>query len=665
MLTVTINLPLHEPVYVFAILLLIILLAPIVFRIVKIPDIAAYLLAGIIIGPYGFHLLDRDGSIVLFGTIGLLYIMFIAGLELNLKDLNKNWDISIVFGLFTFIIPFVIGFTICNFLLHLNIIATILVSIMFSTHTLVAYPVARKLGIIKDNSVLAAVGGTIITDTLVLLVLSIITGISANEKIPREIIKLAILFIIYLLVIFISYPRIASWFFKNIERDQTVHYIFLLAMVLVSASLAKLIGIEPIIGAFIAGLALNKSVPRNSILLQYVDFVGNILFIPFFLISIGMLIDLHILFQGLHLWYIAALLVIAALFGKWLAAFLTQNIFGYSNVQRNVLFGLTSSHAAATIAVILIGYERNLIDGIIFNAVIVIILVTCLTATFVTEWSGRKLANERSKIQSSEQKLTRKILVPVSNPSTMSELINVAIQMNSYDGEEPVYAVSVVKDDTEAGSKLENIRECLEMDLARYNTLAEKIKLITRIDLSVTNGILLAAKELMITDIIIGWGKKSGALQKILGNIFDHLLKSSLTLYVCHVNNILQNFNQVKIYASKNTEVEPAFSSCMNHIIRLILKKETKITLYSNSESTIQTTTKLFHEKKYKNLHRYILSSSKFESQLYEEETDILNVLFLGRKQYVSYDPAYEKLITSYSLRQNTSNFIIVVPGQD
>ncbi len=658
------SLPLHEPVLVFTVLILTILLSPIVFKIIKMPDIAAYLVTGIIIGPFGFNLIERDSSIILLGTVGLLYIMFAAGLELNRKDFDKNRNNSIIFGLLTFIFPSLTGYFICRYLLHLNSVATMLVSIMFSTHTLVAYPIARKLGIIKDNSVMAAVGGTIITDTLVLLVLSVITGISTNHKLSWEIIRLIGLFIIYLIVIFLSFPPLASWFFKNIKRDRPVHFIFLLSLVFISASLAKIIGIEPIIGAFIAGLALNKVIPKNSMLLHYVDFTGNILFIPIFLISIGMLIDLRILFQGFRIWYVAILLVISALAGKWIAAFVTQKISGFSKAQRNVLFGLTSSHAAATIAVILIGYEKNLIDNIIFNAVIVIILVTTLLASLVTEQAGKRLAQERLTFQATEHRLKRRILVPIANPSTMSDLINFAVRMNGNDAEEPVYAISVVKDDTEAGNNLEHIRECLEMNLASYNLLSEKIRIITRIDLNVTNGILRTAKELSVTDIIFGWGEKTVGMKKLFGNIFDHLIRTTLTLYVCQLNDPIQNFKYVRIFAQKNTEAEPAFGGCIGSIEKFLVKKDIIILFFSNSVSTTEYFVNFFKNRKYKKLRRMVMPDISEDKTLFgRDEPHTLNILFSGRRQYISYNPVYEKKVKLLPYLYPTGNYIYIIPG--
>ncbi|MBN2522222.1 MAG: cation:proton antiporter [Bacteroidales bacterium] len=662
---IAISLPLQQPVYVLTILIVTILLAPVIFRLIRIPDIAAYLIAGIIIGPYGFHILDRDTGIVLLGTIGLLYIMFLAGLDLNMKDFKKSKKASILFGLLTFLFPFIIGFTVSKYIFMLNIRATLLVAIMFSSHTLVAYPIARKLGIIKDVSVLSAIGGTIITDTLVLLILSILTGLTKDNSIMRDIVKLGIAFALYVMVIFYSYPRISKWYFENMKRDRYSHYLLLLSLVCLSASIAKIIGVEPIIGAFIAGLALNKVVPKNSMLFQHIEFVGNILFIPLFLFSIGMLIDLRILFHGIYLWFVAFVLIVGALTGKWLASFVTQKIVAYSRPQRIVLFGLTSSHAAATIAVILIGYQKNIINSTIFNAAILIILITSLVATLITEWGGRKLAGQRNILQLTGRKREERILVPIANPDTMVELIQIALRMNVSETEEPIYALSVVKDDNEAGEKLASIRQNLGQSFDAYNIISEKIKLITRIDLNIVNGIIRAAKELFITDVIIGWGTKSSTAQRLFGNVFDHLIKNNLTLYVCCLNRTFTKIGEINIFLYRNTELEAAFSGCISKISRLFTIKEKKVCFYTNTISTqnaINSFSVSVKRSRYTQT-QLLQNVSEFESVLNDQPENILNIIFLGRKHYISFDLAYEKVISNYTFRNGNKNFILVIPG--
>ncbi len=315
-------LPFHEPLLIFTVLIGIILLSPFLFRLLKIPDVASFIIMGVVVGPYGLNVLSRDSSIELLGTVGLLYIMFMAGLELDPNKLKTSRKSSVIFGLATFILPFLLGFLVTTRLLHLESHAALLVSIMFSTHTLVAYPIVRKLGVNQDVSVLTAIGGTILTDTLVLIILSIVTLDFQGDSVGFEVLKLLVYFSIYTVLIFYSFPKIASWFFKHIKRDRPVHFLFLLFMVCVSSYLAELIGVESIIGAFLAGLALNKSIPRNSYLMNHVDFVGNVLFIPVFLIGIGMLINARILVSGGALWFVSAVLIVTAFAGKWMAGFL-------------------------------------------------------------------------------------------------------------------------------------------------------------------------------------------------------------------------------------------------------------------------------------------------------------------------------------------------------
>src|SRR3989337_198607 len=343
-----IKFPLQDPVPIFTIVLFIILLAPILLRKLRIPSIIGLILAGMAIGDHGFNLIAK-GSIDLFGKAGLLYIMFLAGLELDMAEFKKNKYKSLVFGVFTFAIPLGLGFLLCYQWLHFNFMGSLLVSSMFATHTLVAYALASRMGITKNEAVTITVGGTIITDTAVLLILAVITG-SVDGELNRAFwFKLSGSFLLFAFGVLFGFPFIGRWFFKKIKDDQTTHFIFVFAMVFLAAWLAELAGIEGIIGAFLAGLALNQLIPHTSALMNRIEFTGNAIFIPFFLISVGMLVDLKVLLKGPDALIIAGALTGMAVVTKWLAAFITQKIFRYSATQRNVIFGLSTSHAAATI----------------------------------------------------------------------------------------------------------------------------------------------------------------------------------------------------------------------------------------------------------------------------------------------------------------------------
>ena len=333
-------LPLQNPVLVFCVVLFIILLAPLILRQFKVPGVIGLIISGVIVGPHALNILEKNSAVDLFSTIGLLYIMFIAGLELDMDEFRRNRNKSLWFGLFTFAIPLSIGYPACRYLLGYGEAASFLTAIMFATHTLVAYPIVSKFGISRHQAVAITVGGTILTDTAVLLVFAVIMG-AENGGLTQEFwLRLSTSMVLFLLFMFLVLPRIARWFFSRLESEKTSHYIFVLAAVFFAAFLAQVAGVEPIIGAFVAGLSLNRLIPHSSALMNRLEFVGNALFIPFFLISVGMIVDVRVLTRGTDAVVVAAVLTVVALAGKWLAALLAQVVFRYSGAQRQLIFGL-------------------------------------------------------------------------------------------------------------------------------------------------------------------------------------------------------------------------------------------------------------------------------------------------------------------------------------
>jgi Kef-type K+ transport system membrane component KefB len=659
MVTLVNLLPFTEPVYIFTVLITAIFLSPFLFRLIRVPDVAAFIITGVLIGPYGFNILSRDSSIELLGTVGLLYIMFIIGLELDPEKLRISRRHSVLFGIFTFAFPFLLGLTISRFLLKLEPYPSLFVAIMFSSHTLVAYPIARKQGITSDISVLTAIGGTIITDTLVLIILSMITQEIGGQPFAKQMVRIILLFTIYLLAIFYGYPRIARWFFSNVKRDRPVHFLFLILLVSISSVLAKMIGFEPIIGAFVAGLALSRSIPRNSMLMHHVDFVGNILFIPVFLIGIGMLINIRILFSNVHLWYISLVLIASALAGKWLAAYFTQRSTGMSTIQRNLLFGLSSSRAAATMAVILIGFERKMIDENLLDAAVLIILVTCLTASFLTDRYGKKLVlSGPVKSQDKRDEIT---MVPISNPSSMANLVALAMKFEDQFSPNPIYVLSIVHDDKSTRENLARIRTALEGNVSEFNSLSESVKVITRVDLNVSSGILRASKEYMVSDIILGWGGRTGASRKIFGSIFDQLYGGTQTLFACHLTDPLPLMDKVVLFLPANLEHERSFPSVMKKISKLPLRQGGTIEIRSaHHELPAVVKTCLPRKNKVRLIHQSLAVKEKIE---FQTGNTILNVIFILRKQSVAFNAAHNSLMRKNITAAEQGNFILIVPG--
>ncbi|MFM7723966.1 MAG: cation:proton antiporter, partial [Bacteroidota bacterium] len=489
------HLPLTNPVLVFSLILFIILLSPIVLRKLRVPGIIGLIISGIIIGPKGLGIIGQntiaaEGWIKLFSTIGLLYIMFMAGLDLDLNQFKRYYKRSLVFGAMTFFIPLVLGFPICYYGLNLSPLASLLTASMFSTHTLVAYPIITKFGLTKHHSVAISVGGTILTDTAVLIILAIISSASNGNLDFAFWLRLITSLFFFSLIMFFLLPRVTRWFLKKLDSEKTSQYILILSVVFFSAFLAEAAGVEHIIGAFVAGLVLNRLIPHNSILMNRIEFIGNTLFIPVFLIFVGMVVDYRALFQGAWPLAIAVVLTTFAVFSKWLAAYATQMVFKMPARERRIIFGLSASHAAATLAIIMVGYQEEILDINVVNGTILLILVTCMVASFVTENAGKELLlhlADSGEDDVLESKLRNKHLVVAMNKLEGNEkLLEFALQVSDPKVINPISVVSVLPNSRQAQSIIHKSRKNLEEIVKHFSGYEAKLNTIATIDLNVS-----------------------------------------------------------------------------------------------------------------------------------------------------------------------------------
>lgn len=661
------SLPFQEPVLVFSLVLFIILLAPILLSRIKIPSIIGLIVAGVIVGPFGFNLLERNSAIELFGTVGLLYIMFLVGLELDLNEFKKSKFKSLFFGISIFVIPISIGVVVCYYVLGLAFISSLLTASMFATYTLIAYPLASRLGITKNEAVTVAVGGIIITDTLVLLLLALITGSQSGGLNSAYWIRLGLSVIVFSGIVFWGFPKVGRWFFKNVEGENTSQYIFVLALVFLAAFLAEVAGMEAIIGAFTAGLALNRLIPHTSPLMNRIEFVGNALFIPFFLISVGMLVNLNVLLEGPEALVIAATLTTVALASKWLTAFITQKAFGYSSVQRNVIFGLSSAHAAATLAVILVGYQLELVDENVLNGAIILIFVTCLISSFVTENAGRKLAIIESDKKPVITESIEKILVPISNPATIEHLMDLAIMLKNKDLNQPIYPLTVVRDDEEATEKVLVSNKMLEKATIHASATESKVQVLTRVDLNIASGIIRTMKELMITDVIIGWNEKVRATNKIFGTTLDNILHSSnQMIWVSKIVQPLNTFRTMAVVLPPNIEIEFGFIRLIDKIKLLSRHTGANIRFFCSPSSIPQLELQLNESKpaveaKFNEFDAW----EDFLVLSREVNKDDLMVIISARKGTVSYSNYLDKVPAKLSRYFTENSFIVIYPTQN
>lgn len=565
--------PLTNPVLIFALILFIILLSPILLRPIKVPGIIGLIISGMIVGPHGLNWLENNSAVNLFSTIGLLYIMFMAGLELDMNEFKKSKNKSLVFGFLTFIIPISIGFPVCYYLLDYGFLTSLLIASMFATHTLVSYPIVSRYGVSKDEAVAITVGGTILTDTAVLIILAVITG-SAQGNINQEFwVTLGISFAVFLLIMFGIIPRIAKWFFMKVQSEQTGHYIFVLTVVFFAAFLAEIAGLEPIIGAFVAGLALNKLIPHSSALMNRIEFIGNAIFIPFFLISVGMIVDISVLTKGPAALIIAATLTVVAVSGKFLAAQFTQWIFKYSKPQRNLIFGLSNAHAAATLAVIMVGYNYGIIDENVLNGTIVLILVTCIVASIITENASKKYVMNTDKAEMDYEQIEEKeeqLLIPIANFSIMEPILDFAALIKSKKSPYPVNILSVVPNNAQAEKNLKDAQQKLDT-MAKYASGAEmEVEMLTKVDFNIADGISDMSRETLADCIIMGWPSATSFLDKIIGEKAESILsKTDVNLFMCRLDKPFFSHKSITIFVPPLAELEIGFAYWMEKMLKL------------------------------------------------------------------------------------------------
>lgn len=661
------QLPLQSPILIFSLILLIILLAPVVLNKIRIPGIIGLIVSGIIIGPEGFNILGKSLFVDVFSTIGLLYIMFIAGLELDLNEFKANRNKSLLFGFLTFIIPLGIGFPVCYYLLDFDINASLLTASMFATHTLVTYPIVSKLGVSKNVAVAVTVGGTILTDTAVLIMLAVILG-SHDGGLTQEFwIRLGVSLVLFSAFMFLVIPRIAKWFFSKLESEKYSHYIFVLAVVFFAAFLAEIAGLESIIGAFVAGLALNKLIPHSSALMNRIEFIGNSLFIPFFLISVGMIVDVSVIMSGPMALIIAGTLTVVAIFGKWLAAFLTQLVFKFTKGQRKLIFGLSSAHAAATLAVILVGYKAGILNANILNGTVVLILVTCIIASFATESAVKMVLRDSDeeddvKVKSGTQ--YEHILIPIANIINIDKILDFAVLVKEKKSQYPLSILTVVPNTLEAEKTILKAKQGLENFIKETTASETNATIMATIDHNAASGISRTAREIMADIILLGWPQKSGFLDKLIGDKVGSILESTeKTIFICDFQIPIVNHKRLFLIVPPNAEMEEGFALWLNKISKLSI--ELSIPIYLNcTEETYEAilrfgkTNKITLSVNYKHFNDW---EDFFVISKDLTEKDFI-IMISARKSYVSHFGTLDRLPAKLERHFPKMSKIVIYP---
>lgn len=669
------GLPFQNPVLIFSLILFIILFAPIILNRFKIPHLIGLIIAGALIGPNGFYLMARDSSIELFGQVGLLYIMFLAGLEIDLGEFKKNKWRSLLFGMYTFTIPMALGIGAGLYLLRFPLNTSILLASMFASHTLITYPIVSKMGIAKNRAVNVTVGGTLITDTLALLVLAVIVGMTKGEINQDFWIRISASIIIFSLIIIFIFPIVARWFFKNYD-DNISQYIFVLGLVFVGAFLAELAGIEAIIGAFLAGLALNRLIPSTSPLMNRIEFVGNALFIPFFLIGVGMLIDYRAFFKDFETIFVATVMVIVATLAKYIAAWLTQKSLRYSIDERRIIFGLSNSQAAATLAAVLVGYNIiigttpngepiRLLSESVLNGTIFMILITCTIASFVTQKGAQNIAlAEVAEKSEDEEDLSEKILIPLSDLESVSEIVNLSVMVKSKRNKSGLYALHVIDSDKASVRSEKQAQKILDKAVITAAATDNELQRLLRYDENMASGITNVVKEHHISDLMLTVQHEKGMSASFLNNLNDGILaQCNCTTLVYKSVQPLSTIKRHIVIVPDRAEREIGFPFWMLKLWNIARNSGSEMVFYSSVN-----TLKIIKEIQLKHpVKSSFYQFSDWDDFLILSRNVKINdnlVIVLSRKGYSSYHNNMFKIPDYLNKYFTENNYFLVYPIQ-
>ncbi|HKK24775.1 MAG TPA: cation:proton antiporter [Gracilimonas sp.] len=660
------SLPFSNPVLIFALVMVVILVAPILSRKIKIPGIVGIILSGMLIGPSVLHLLERDSTIELLGTVGLLYLMFTAGLSIDLNRFEKLRNQSIGFGLVSYLFPATGAYFAGIHWLGYSLESSLLLGAIVGSHTLLAYPIIERLGITKNTAVTMSMGGTLVTDTLSLGILAIIAGTVGDEQGPEYWTVFATSIAIFLAAAILTLPRVGRWFFRTMKHETDVDFVFLMAVLFATAFIAEMAGLASIIGAFIAGLLLNRLVPGNGTLMSRIQFVGNALFIPFFLISVGMLVDVKVL-GSLEVWIYASLFTLLVFVGKALASLIVRLIKGFSNAEGFVVFGLTTPQSAATLAVTLLGFDLGFFDQTAVNAVVIMILLTCLVGPWLVEKFGRDVVLQEEKKPYEPSQTPQRIIVPLANPETSDALMDIAFMIRDEKSDEPIYPLTVARDGKDVDAQVARGEKMLSHAVVHAAAAEVPVNPVTSIDLNIANGIARSVNEKLASVVVIGWNGATSATQRIFGSILDQLLqKIDEMIMVSKIHKPINTVERVVIAVPPYASLEPGFSGAVRSLKLMVDQIGSTLTVLVPKKRMKHVQDRIRKvkpdiETEFISMDGWGALPGWMDKNVHEDD---LFVLMSAREGSLSWRPALDRLPRVISQRYPELCFVTVYPSE-
>lgn len=665
--------PITDPTLIFFVVMLIILFAPIVMGKLRIPHIIGMVLAGVAVGQYGLNILVRDDSFELFGKVGLYYIMFLASLEMDIEGVRRNKGRFGVFGLLTFAVPSVMTYVACITVLHYSVLASLLLGCIMASNTLIAYPIVGRYGLQRKPSVTLSVGSSMISLLMALVSLAaIVASYGGNTGVMFWLLFVG-KFVGYCVLMALLIPRLARWFLRRYS-DAVMQFIFVMSMLFMSAALSEAVGLEGIFGAFVAGLILNRFIPHVSPLMNRIEFIGNALFIPYFLIGVGMLINLQLLFAGGGILGVVIMIVVFGTVGKAVAAYLASWLFRLPLSSGNMMFGLTSAHAAGAIAMLMVGMKMEVAPGVplvtddMLNGVVIMILFTCIISTIVTERSAQQitLRDKEMPEDSTASNSEEKVLIPMKYPEYAQRLVNLAMMMRNPKNNTQFVGLYVVYDDDDMLRNQEQGQRLLER-MAQYSAATDiHMQTQVRVAANIANGIRHAYKEFRATEILIGMHMHPEVSQKFWGEFHQSLFNGlNSQIIMARLTQPLTTIRRIQVAVPSRAQFEPGFYRWLERLCRLgsnlechteFFGREDVLPLIENyvlsrHHDMRVSYTKMAHWAEMPNLAASI-------------SPDNLFVVVTARKGTVSYKNALEFLPDEITRHFSGTNIMIIFPDQ-
>lgn len=666
-----IQLPITDPTWIFFLVLVIILFAPLLLSRLRIPHIIGLILAGVLVGEYGFNLLERDSSFELFGKVGIYYIMFLAGLEMDMGNFARHGRRGMLFGLLTFSVPFVGGLLVGFYVLRYSWMTSLLLACIFSSHTLVAYPIVGRYGMGKHVSVVLSVVATAFAAFVSLLILAGIVGAHSQGADGMFWVWFVVKFLLYGAFVILFFPRLGRAFFRR-YNDSVMQYIFVLALVFLSAALAELAGLEGLLGAFLAGLVINRLIPHVSPLMNRIEFVGNALFIPYFLIGVGMLINVRILLGGWETLKVIVVMIVTAVLTKWLASWLMQRLFGMDGDSRRMMFGLTNAHAAGALAMVMIGTQLEiapgvyLMDDVVLNGTVMVILASCILSSLATERASRSIAMSDASLEQNRGSNHGRCMITYSNPLTVDMLTEFAIMIRNPHMPESLLGLSVSYDNDGDERKRQQGKMNLEKAVNIAAAADVKMKTISRVSNNIASGIIHTMREYEVGEVVIGLHHQTNIADSFYGLIGENVLKGTHREVMILRSLMPPNtWRKVVVAVPSKAEYEVGFYKWLEHLCRMGGQLGCRMQFFTQRETGryIEGYVRKMHD----NLRTEFCELEEWDDLLLltgHVSYDHLLVIVSARRGFISYHPSFDRLPTQVSRYFNNNSVLLLYPDQ-